>query len=83
MRMPISSAIPSIVPIVPLSGKDWLISSYGIEQYMECNRAKDPVKALEMVYQKTIKDLNQAFVDYVNLFKIDEAVEKRMGALIS
>lgn len=50
---------------------------------MECNRAKDPVKALEMVYQKTIKDLNQAFVDYVNLFKIDEAVEKRMGALIS
>ena len=49
---------------------DWLIATYGTESYMEV--------AMIQVYQKTPEELNQAFADYVRLFRIDEVLEQRM-----
>ena len=33
------------------------------------------IHAISEIYQKTIKELNEDFTDYVSLFKIDERIE--------
>ncbi|MDY5997885.1 MAG: hypothetical protein SPJ09_05020 [Erysipelotrichaceae bacterium] len=62
---------------------DWLISTYGIERYLEFYKQEDIINALKEIYNKTPLDMNQSFVDYVNLFKIDEKIEQRMEALLN
>lgn len=62
---------------------DWLISTYGIEKYLEFYKQEDIINALKEIYNKTPLDMNQSFVDYVNLFKIDEKIEIRMEALLN
>lgn len=62
---------------------DWLISSYGIDKYIEFYKNENLVEALEVVYGKTAKELNQSFVDYVELFRIDEVLEQRMKDLLN
>ena len=62
---------------------DWLISTYGIEKYLEFYKQEDIINALKEIYNKTPLDMNQSFVDYVNLFKIDEKIEQRMEALLN
>ena len=51
---------------------DWLISTYGTEKYLEMYKSQDPVSAISEIFRKTGKELNDEFVDYVGLFKIDE-----------
>jgi len=53
---------------------DWLISTYGMEKYLEMYKSKDPVSAISAIFRKTGKELNDEFVDYVGLFKIDERI---------
>ena len=62
---------------------DWLISTYVIEKYLEFYKQEDIINALKEIYNKTPLDMNQSFVDYVNLFKIDEKIEQRMEALLN
>lgn len=62
---------------------DWLISTYGIEKYLEFYKQEDIINALKEIYNKTPLDMNQSFADYVNLFKIDEKIEIRMEALLN
>ena len=62
---------------------EWLISSYGMDRYLEFYRQADSVRALERVYQQTAQELNRRFEEYVKLFRIDEAVESRMDALLN
>ena len=62
---------------------EWLIASYGMERYLECYRAEHTAGALEAVYHKTAKELNQAFADYVRLFRTDPELENRMHALMT
>ena len=62
---------------------DWLISTYGIEKYLEFYKQEDIINALKEIYNKTPLDMNQSFADYVNLFKIDEKIEQRMEALLN
>lgn len=62
---------------------DWLISTYGIEKYLEFYKQEDIINALKEIYNKTPLDMNQSFVDYINLFKIDEKIEQRMEALLN
>lgn len=60
---------------------EWLVSSYGMDRFIAVYREKDTIKAMESVYNKKAEELNRAFVDYANLFEIDEALIKRMSAL--
>lgn len=61
---------------------EWLISAYGTEKYIEFYKGKDTLQSLEIVYNMTPKELNQVFTEYVSLFRIDEALRKRMGNLL-
>ena len=57
---------------------DWLISTFGAEKYMQMYRQQNMSDAMVQVYHRTPAELNQAFMDYVRLFRIDEVLEKRM-----
>ncbi len=60
---------------------EWLISSYGIDKYLQFYKYEDSTAALKLVYNQTVEELNNAFVDYVQLFEIDEVLEQRMEKL--
>ena len=60
---------------------EWLISSYGIDKYLQFYKYEDSITALKLVYNQTIEELNSAFIDYVQLFEIDEVLEQRMDKL--
>lgn len=62
---------------------DWLISTYGIERYIEMYKQKNIAEAMVLVYKKTPKELNEEFVEYVRLFAIDEVLEGRMETLLT
>lgn len=61
---------------------DWLISTYGIESYLQMFKQKDMPSAMAEVYGKTAEEMNQAFMAYVRLFRIDEKLEQRMEDLL-
>lgn len=60
---------------------DWMISTYGIECYLKFYKQENTKDAIKQIYNKTPKEMNQFFIDYINLFRIDEVVEQRMDAL--
>ena len=60
---------------------EWLISSYRMDQYLQFYKYENATTALKLVYNQTIKELNKAFVDYVQLFETDEVLEQRMKKL--
>lgn len=62
---------------------DWLISTYGIDNYIRMYKQQDMAVAMTQVYHKTPEELNQAFTDYVRLFRIDGVLEQRMEMLLS
>ena len=45
---------------------------------MQMYRQQNMAEAMMQVYHRTPAELNQAFMDYVRLFRIDEVLEKRM-----
>lgn len=61
---------------------DWLIATYGVERYMQMFKQQNMPEAMRCVYQKTPEELNKAFTDYVQLFRIDDALEQRMESLM-
>jgi len=62
---------------------DWLISSFGIDNYLQFYKYENSESALKLVYKRSPEELNRAFVDYVQLFAIDETLEQRMTNLIA
>lgn len=60
---------------------DYLISAYGIEDYLRLYRMQDMARAMEVVYGKSPKELNKEFTAYVDLFRIDEGLLERMASL--
>lgn len=62
---------------------DYLISSYGMEQYLTMYRHDDIPAALEETYGKSPKDLNADFTAYLHLFRTDEAIEQRIKSLLT
>lgn len=62
---------------------DWLISLYGIDKYLEFYKYENSMIAFEMVYNHTTKEMNNAFVDYVQLFEIDESLIQRMKEMLN
>ena len=59
---------------------DWLIAVYGMKQFLEMYREQDIEAAMKRVYNKSPKELNLEFTDFISLFKIDEAIEQRIEA---
>ena len=57
---------------------DWLISVYGINQFLEMYREQDMETAMERVYHNSPEELNREFMSFISLFKTDEAIEKRI-----
>lgn len=70
--------------VYPIMGAftEWLIATYGIENYMRMYAQQDMRQAMMEVYGQTPDKLNCAFVDYVALFRIDPVLEQRMEALL-
>lgn len=60
---------------------EYLISSYGMERYLQFYKQADTAAAMAEVFGKTPGELNREFADYVQLFRIDPAVMARMEAL--
>lgn len=62
---------------------DYLIATYGIGRYMDMYRQSDMAEAMETVYGKSPAQLNDDFVSYTRLFRVDEGLEKRMEELLN
>lgn len=69
----------------PIMGafSDWIITVFGIERFLEMYRQKDTEKALLQVYGRSPEELDRDFTSFIRLFRIDEAVEQRMQALLT
>ena len=61
---------------------EWLIATYGGEAYMRMYKQQDMAAAMVRVYKQTPQELNQAFTDYIGLFRSDEVLEQRMEDLL-
>ena len=62
---------------------EWLISSYGIEKYINFFNEDDAESAASKIYQKSTEELSLLFLNYVSLFDNDELIEQRMCKLIN
>ena len=62
---------------------EYLISSYGIQNYMDFYSRQDMAISMKEVYGKTPEELNREFVDYMTLFRLDAVLEKRMEELLA
>ena len=51
-----------------------------MKQFLEMYREQDIEAAMKRVYNKSPKELNLEFTDFISLFKIDEAIEQRIEA---
>ena len=70
-------------PIVG-SFTEWLISSFGINNYIEFYKTTGSTDAaFKLVYGKTAEELNDSFASYIRMFGIDKAVKERMEALLT
>ena len=69
----------------PIMGSftEWLISSYGIEKYINFFNEDDAESAASKIYQKSTEELSLLFLNYVSLFDNDELIEQRMCKLIN
>ena len=61
---------------------EWLIHTYGIEKFKRMFMESDTLLAMEHLYQLTPSELNQMFVNYVQLFDTDTVLEGRMLHLV-
>lgn len=62
---------------------DYLISTHGMEAYKAMYRQENIPAAMEAVYGATPEQLNERFVAYMKLFRLDAAVTARMEALLA
>lgn len=62
---------------------DWLIVAFGAARYKQMYKLQNTAEAMTLVYHKTPEELNKAFVNYVQLFTIDEALTHRMETLLN
>lgn len=62
---------------------EYLILKYGSEKYKEFYCCADSKIAIEKVYDKSAKEINDEFLFYMNLFLLDEKIEKRISQLLA
>ena len=68
----------------PIAGAftDYIINLYGLDAYLNIYRENDSKKALEDVLKISVDELNFNFISYVQSFKLDVQVEKRIKELL-
>ncbi|MCR5786451.1 MAG: hypothetical protein K6G28_01960, partial [Acholeplasmatales bacterium] len=68
----------------PIAGAftDYIINLYGLDAYLNIYRENDSKKALEDVLKISVDELNFNFIAYVQSFKLDVQVEKRIKELL-
>lgn len=62
---------------------EYLIRVYGMKAYLEFYSQSDMAKAMETVFRKTPRELDQEFTEYVRLFRVDDGVKSRMASLLA
>lgn len=62
---------------------EYLIRVYGMKAYLEFYSQSDMAKAMETVFRKTPRELDQEFTEYVRLFRVDDGVKGRMASLLA
>lgn len=62
---------------------EYLITTYGMEVYLRLYRQTDMTLAMETVYGRTPEEMETEFSEYVKLFRIDDALERRMEELLN
>ena len=60
---------------------DYLIATYGIEDYLNVYRKENIPFAIEETYGKSLVQLNREFAEYVKLFPVDAGLKNRMDQL--
>lgn len=62
---------------------EWLITSYGIDAYIQFYKQPDPAKAARLCFHRSARELAQRFADYIRLFNTDREIENRMAGLLA
>lgn len=68
----------------PIAGAftDYIINLYGLDAYLNIYRENDSKKASEDVLKISVDELNFNFISYVQSFKLDVQIEKRIKELL-
>lgn len=61
---------------------DWLISTYGIDKFLELYKQKEISSTTQQIYGLTAKELDEKFVAYVKMFGLDPEIESLLTKLI-
>ncbi len=61
---------------------DWLISTFGIDKFVEWYKREELSSTAQEVYKLTTKELDERFVGYVKMFFLDEAIQDRISQII-
>lgn len=62
---------------------EYLLATYGIETFLTFYRRNgNMAEEFERVYGKSVSGMNEEFVNYIRLFRLDEAVAERITRLI-
>ena len=61
---------------------EWLISSFGIDRFLEAYVKADTKEAFSRSFGKTAEELDAGFREWTGLFDTDKEVENRMEALL-
>ena len=61
---------------------DWLISTYGIDKFLELYKQKEISSTTQQIYGLTAKELDEKFVAYAKLFFLDETIKDRISQII-
>ena len=62
---------------------EYLILTYGIDKYLKfySYEKEDFIKSFELTYEKSLYEVEEEFISYLNLFKLDKSIEERLKEL--
>lgn len=63
---------------------EYLILTYGIDKYLEfySYEKEDFIRSFEETYEKNLYEIEEGFISYLKLFKLDKSIEERIKVLI-
>ena len=61
---------------------DWLISTFGIDKFIQLYKNEEIPSSTQKVYGFTLDELDEMFVEYVKMFNLDEAIKNRIDHLL-
>jgi len=63
---------------------EYLILIYGIDRYLEfySYEKENLMRSFEATYEKSIYEIEEDFISYLKLFKLDKSIEERIEKLL-